>query len=120
MKRIRLTLCIFACLATLGSAQANIKSESIWIGSYGSISSWKPVARDELILWTSPRRAYLVKIWRPASDLRFANAIAVTDSAGRITKFDRVIVRGQRVPIRSIQRIDAKTARSLRYRNHRS
>lgn len=87
---------------------------SIWIGAYGSFSSWQVVDDDELILWASPSRPYLVKIWRPLSSLRFAHAIGVTNTVGRITRFDRVIVDGERLPIRSIEALDRETAKNLR------
>ena len=102
--------------AFVPSANAAASADSIWIGSYGSISSWRPVARDELILWNGPSRAYLVKVWRPVSSLRFAETIGVTRTAGRVTKFDKVLVRGQRLPIKQIWRLDPKVARAMRYR----
>lgn len=103
------------------SPEANAASRnenSIWVGSYGSISSWRPVARDELILWNGPSRAYLVKVWRPhAGSLRSSEAIGVTQTAGRITKFDSILLRGQRLPIKYIQRINPQMAKSMRYRH---
>ncbi|MCZ6710898.1 MAG: DUF6491 family protein [Gammaproteobacteria bacterium] len=104
--------------AVLGSsANAAVRADSIWIGSYGSISNWRAVARDELILWNGPSRAYLVKVWPSASGLRFAETIGVTRTAGRITKFDTVLVRGRRLPIKTIQRLDPQAARAMRYRS---
>ena len=99
------------------SANAATNADSIWVGSYGSISNWRPVARDELILWNGFSQAYLVKVWRPAGSLRFANSIGVTRTAGRITKFDAVVVRGERLPIKQIQRLDPEVARDMRYRS---
>ena len=96
-------------------ANAVTSADSIWVGSYGSISNWRPVARDELILWNGFSQAYLVKIWRPAGSLRFANAIGVTRTAGRVTKFDAVLVRGERLPIKQIRRLDPDVARAMRY-----
>ena len=99
------------------SANAATNADSIWVGRYGSISNWRPVARDELILWNGFSQAYLVKVWRPAGSLRFANSIGVTRTAGRITKFDAVVVRGERLPIKQIQRLDPEVARDMRYRS---
>lgn len=97
---------------------ASRNENSIWIGSYGSISNWRAVARDELILWNGPSHAYLVKVWRPhAGSLRFSETIGVTRTAGRITKFDSIFVRGQKLPIKHIQRIDPQMAKSMRYRH---
>lgn len=103
-----------AALAPL--ANAAHRGDEIWVGTYGSISAWRPVARDELVLWNGPSRAYLVKVWRPAYGLRFAETIGVTRTAGRITKFDTVLVRDQRLPIREIRRLDPEVARAMRYR----
>ena len=90
---------------------------SIWVGSYGSISNWRPVARDELILWNGPSHAYLVKVWRPhAGALRSSEAIGISRTAGRITKFDSVFVHGQKLPIKFIQKIDPQVAKAMRYR----
>ncbi|MDH3641181.1 MAG: DUF6491 family protein [Gammaproteobacteria bacterium] len=107
---------LISCAVFASGADAVARTDSIWIGSYGSISNWRAVARDELVLWNGPSRAYLVKVWRPAGGLRFAETIGVTQTAGRITKFDSVLVRGQRLPIKQIRRLDPAVARSMRYR----
>ena len=109
---------LLGSFATSPEANAASRNEnSIWVGSYGSISNWRPVARDELILWNGPSRAYLVKVWRPhAGSLRNSESIGVTRTAGRITKFDSIFVRGQKLPIKHIQRIDPQMAKSMRYR----
>lgn len=115
---IPLSLAAFAATLTALSGSANamdkaIGKDSIWIGSFGRIDNFSVVDRDELILWASPNRPYLVEVSRPFRSLRFARAIGVTDTVGRITTFDQVIVDGQRLPIRSIQRLDRKTAKAL-------
>ena len=97
------------------SEPKNMRNESIWLGSHGNFASWRPVARDEVILWASPARPYLVKIWRPFTSLKFAHSIRVTTTAGRVTKFDTVIVDGQRLPIKSIIALDRETAKGMRY-----
>ena len=88
-------------------------NQSIWMGS--GFSNWRAVSRDELILWATPSRPYLIKIWRPFTSLRFVNTIGVTSSAGRVTKFDKVIVDGQRLSIKSITALDRETAKDLRW-----
>ena len=97
-----------------GSDSGKKANASIWIGTYGRFSSWQAVDNDELILWASPSRPYLVKIWRPFTSLRFAHAIAVTNTVGRVTRFDSVIVDGQRLPIKSIEALDRETAKNIR------
>lgn len=120
MKYLTTALAAAAILALSLPAQAAIDStepenQSIWIGSFGHFNNWHAVSRDELILWASPSRPYLVKIWRPFRGLRFANAIGVTSTAGRVTKFDSVIVNGQRRPIKSIVALTRDEAKALRY-----
>ena len=88
-------------------------NQSIWMA--GGFSNWRAVSRDELILWATPSRPYLIKIWRPVTSLRFVNTIGVTSTAGRVTKFDKVIVDGQRLPIKSIKALDRETAKDLRW-----
>jgi len=101
----------------VSSSNAEMKSsDSIWLPSGGRNYSWRAVAKDEVLLWASPSRPYLVKIWRPISSLRFANSIAVTSTGSRVTTFDQVIVDGQRLPIRSIVALDKETAKGLRWR----
>lgn len=101
-------------LAISKKDSATVKNDSIWLPHSSRIHSWRAVGRDALVLWTSPSKAYLVKIWRPFTSLRFAHVIGVTSFAGRVTKFDNVIVNGQRLPIRSIVALDKEVARNLR------
>ena len=122
MKQLVLILIAGAMLAVTAQARAHADatpaaSDSIWIGSFGRLHSWRAVSRDELIVWASPSRPDLVKMWRPFTSLRFANVIGVTSTVGRITKFDKVIVDGQRLPIKSIVALDRETAKSMRWTN---
>ena len=100
--------------ASHGHAMDQRKSDTIWIGGFGGrLHDWNAISRTELILWASPGRPYLVTIHRPASSLRHARTIGVTSTAGRINKFDRIIVNGWSVPIKSIAAIDRDTAKAL-------
>ena len=109
---------LLAGVALAPNVSAARSDNSIWVGSYGSISSWRAVARDQVILWNGPSRAYLVEVWRPTGGaLRASEAIGVTTTAGRVTKFDSILVRGQRLPIRQIQRLDPQVAKAMRYRS---
>ncbi len=106
---------VFAVPAFAKQHAMSSGNDSIWIGSHGSFMSWRPVARDELIVWASPGKAYLVKIWRPFRSLRFVDTVGVTRTGGRVTTFDRVIVAGQRLPIKSIRRLNPAVARAMAY-----
>ena len=120
MQRL-LPLLAAGLLAAAGPALAHKApkhlDDAIWVGSHGTFRSWRPVARDELVVWASPSRAYLVKIWRPFTSLRFVDTVGVTRTAGRVTALDRVIVAGQSVPIKSIQRLHPQVARELRWQS---
>ena len=122
MRRLGIAISIAASLAFAAPTLAHTKAaadrptnDSIWVGSFGRLYNWRPVSRDELILWASPSKPYLVKIWRPFRSLRFAHTIGVTTTIGRVTKFEKVIVDGQRLPIKSIVALDRETAKALRW-----
>jgi hypothetical protein len=108
-------------LAIAGPASAHHAprhlDDAIWVGHHGTFTNWRPVARDELVVWASPSRAYLVKIWRPFTSLRFVDTVGVTRTAGRVTALDRVIVAGQSLPIKSIARLQPELAREMRWRS---
>lgn len=117
---IAVVLSISAPALAIGASEStsetrNMRSESIWLGSHGRFNGWRAVARDEVILWASPSRPYLVKTWRPFRSFKFAHSIGVTTTAGRVTKFDSVLVDGQRLPIKSIVALDRETAKAMRY-----
>ena len=100
--------------ASHATVENEARSDTIWLGSFGGrLHNWNAISKTELILWASPGRPYLVTVRRPASSLRHAQTIGVTSTAGRINKFDRVIVNGWSVPIKSIVAIDRQTAKAL-------
>ena len=96
--------------------EASVGSESIWIGSFGRLHSWRAISRDEIVVWASPSRPYLIKLSHRNPNLRFAHVIGVTSHTGHITKFESVIVDGWRTPIKSIVALDRETAKSLRWK----
>ena len=103
-------------IAAANSASGSAANASIFLGT-GSFNNWRAVGRDELILWATPSKPYLLKIWRPVTSLRFVQTIGVTTTAGRVTKFDTVIVDGQRLPIKYIIPLDKETAKELRWQS---
>ena len=120
MKFLTSTFVTVALLAFSAPAPAATGTElkanqSIPLGGRGNFNSWRAVGRDELILWASPSKPYFIKIWRPFTSLRFVNAIGVTTTGGRVTKFEKVIIDGQRLPIKSIVALDRETAKILRW-----
>jgi hypothetical protein len=74
-----------------------------WLGRF---DSWQSLGRSELVVFTTPWDAYLLKIWLPC-DTRFANTISLTSTGGAVhAHLDAVRVAGQRCPIDEIRRID--------------
>lgn len=55
--------------------------------------SWQPLGRYELVLFTNPSDAYLIKVYPPCENLQFANNIGLTSTADTVSsRFDSVIV----------------------------
>jgi hypothetical protein len=80
-----------------------------WLGRF---DSWQPVGRYELVVFTSPSEAYLLKVAPPCQNLQFANRIGVTSTGGSVSsRFDSVLV-GQwpgghdRCQIEEIRKVD--------------
>jgi hypothetical protein len=126
MKNWLLTLATTALLSLSVTTSAAAKSDSgsrandsIRLGYGSGFANWRPIARDELIVWATRSKPYLVKIWRPASGLRFAQSIGFTSFAGRVTHLDSIYVDGQRLPIKSIVALDREVAEQLGWRTEK-
>ncbi|MBM4219618.1 MAG: hypothetical protein FJ171_08295 [Gammaproteobacteria bacterium] len=74
--------------------------------------SWEPISRTQFVLRTSPSGAYLLTVDRTCAELQFAQNIGVTTTGHQVTKFDSVLVRGDRCLIRQIQPIDVRQMRA--------
>jgi hypothetical protein len=76
-----------------------------WLGRYWG---WKPLSKDQALVWTTPDRGYLVKVEAPCEDLRFANHIGLTSTLHTVYSrgLDYVKVRGWRCPIKEIRPVD--------------
>lgn len=74
--------------------------------------SWQPVGRDELVLFTNPSDAYLIKVYPPCDNLQFVTRIGLTSTADTVSsRFDSVIVRqglgpSWRCQIAEIRKVD--------------
>jgi len=85
----------------------------VWLGK---LWSWEPLGAHELVVFTVPEEAYLLKVWPPC-DLRFmVNAIGITSTARTIyARTDSITVNSSstgpgrwRCPIDEIRQIDLK------------
>ncbi len=76
------------------------------------LDSWSVVDDHSLIVWATPFDPYLVELYGPSPDLRWAKAIGVTSFGSRIyAKFDSVKVRGFSYPIRGIYKLSRADAK---------
>jgi hypothetical protein len=86
-----------------------------WLSHF---DSWEPLGQTELVVFTTPSEAYLLKVWPPC-DLRFASngrgseTIGVTSTGGTVSAgLDSVIERAPAVggrtvcPISEIRKVD--------------
>ena len=76
--------------------------------------SWQVVDDDTVIVWATAFDPYLVELAFRSPDLRFAQAIGITQFGNRVyAKFDAVTVAGFRYPIASIYKLSRDEARSI-------
>jgi hypothetical protein len=78
-----------------------------WLGRY---YSWEPVGTNELVVWTTPNQAYLIKVAPPCENLEFTQRIGLTSTANTVSsRFDFVTLGGRdrwRCPIQEIRPVD--------------
>jgi hypothetical protein len=74
----------------------------------GSFDGWNAVSRDQLVVWASFNKAYLLNLTGYCPDLQFAHAIAITSTANTVDKFEKVIVGRDRCFINEIRPLDTK------------
>ena len=88
-----------------------------WLGQF---YSWEPLGKDQLVVFTVPDEAYLLKVWPPC-DLRFViNAIGITSTARTVyAKTDSITINSAgtgpgrwRCPIDEIRKIDYQRMRA--------
>jgi hypothetical protein len=74
----------------------------------GNFDGWNAVSRDQLVVWSSFNKAYLLTLTGYCPDLQFAHAIAITSTANTVDKFEKVIVGRDRCFINEIRPLDTK------------
>ena len=99
-----------------------------WLGHF---DSWEPLGRTDLVVFTTPSDAYLLKVWPPC-DLRFAfngrgnETIGVTSTGGTVSAgLDSVIERSPAIgrtvcPISEIRRVDYRRMLADERRQHQA
>jgi hypothetical protein len=82
--------------------------------SHGDFDGWNAVSKDQLVVWTSLNKAYLLQLTGYCPDLPYAQAIAITSTANKVDKFEKVIVGRDRCFISEIRPIDTKQLKADR------
>ena len=79
----------------------------------GRYDSWQLMGTNELVIWTTPFQAYLIKVAPPCDNLEFVNRIGLTSTANTVSaRFDFVKVGRQwRCPIQQIRPVDYQRMR---------
>ena len=76
--------------------------------------SWSAIDDDTVVIWATPFDPYLVELAFKSHELKFAEAIGITQLGSRVyAKFDAVKIGGFRYPIDSIYKITREEARNL-------
>jgi hypothetical protein len=78
------------------------------------LHSWSAIDDDTVVIWATPFDPYLVELAFKSHELKFAQAIGITQFGSRVyAKFDAVKVGGFRYPIDSIYKMTREEARNL-------
>ena len=90
-----------------------------WLGRY---DSWQPIGTNELVVWTTPFQAYLIKVAPPCDNLNFVNRIGLTSTGSTVSaRFDFVKVGHHwRCPIQEIRPIDYQRMRADQRKEQKS
>ncbi len=82
---------------------------------FTSLYNWDSNQLGSVVVWTTPRQAYLLTLVGPCLGLQNAFAIALTSQSGLVnSNRDYVIAGGDRCQIMRIERLDAKAIRAAR------
>ena len=112
--------CCAGCASTLAHINApkldyrEYAGEPVKSFDLHNFDGWSAVSKDQLVVWAGINEAYLIKVTGYCPDLMFANAIAVTSTAGNVDKFEKVIVGHDKCFINEIRPIDTKQMKADR------
>jgi hypothetical protein len=75
-----------------------------WLGRY---YGWKPLGKQQVVMWTSINDAYLLTVTPPCVGLDFESGIRLTSTARTVTRgVDGLLVQGQKCFITEIRPVD--------------
>lgn len=84
--------------------------------TYLSLNSYEPVGESDVLMFTSPRQAWLLHLYGSCPDLAFGQTVGLTSNLGRVSAgFDQVIVRDSSIPcrIQQIRPVDSSVLRRI-------
>ena len=77
------------------------------------LTRYESLGDEAVLVWTGVQDAWLIKVRPPCVELPWANAIALTSNAHRVSaKFDHVLAGRDRCMIATIQKVDYKAYRA--------
>jgi hypothetical protein len=79
-----------------------------------NFDGWTAVNNRQLVVWSGVNKAYLLTVSGYCPDLKYANAIGVTSTAGQVDKFEKVLVGRDRCFIEEIRPVDIKQMKADR------
>lgn len=83
--------------------------------NHGGIRDWRSDDREVVYIQASNRDWYKATLISPAFDLPFTTAIGFdTGPNGTLDKFSSIVVRGQRYPIASLERIAGEPPKKVK------
>jgi hypothetical protein len=81
---------------------------------YSSLVSYEPIGESDVLVFTSPREAWLLHLYGPCRDLEFGSFVGLTSTFGRVAVgYDKVLVRDNTIPcqIQEIRPVDTAVLR---------
>lgn len=107
-------------LFTILSAVAPVTASSaemavLHFADMHGIRSWRALQDGNLLIEGRNDKFFVATFFGPCPELRWASAVGfVTDATGDLTKFDSILVRGERCHFRSLEQIAPEIAKALK------
>jgi hypothetical protein len=73
-----------------------------------NFDGWNAISKNQLVVWASMNKAYLLTVTGYCPDLEYAQTIAVTSTGNTVDRFEKVIVGRDRCFIDEIRPLDTK------------
>lgn len=115
-----LALAAPAAYAETSTPQPEAKQDArIPFVNHGGIRDWRSNDRDVVYIQASNRDWYKATLMSPAYDLPYVTAIGFdTGPNDTLDKFSSIVIRGQRYPITSLERIPGEPPKKAKDNDH--